>query len=177
MKFAHNKAKLVASKQQARHKGLYDRKCRGATLDVGDLVLVKQTAWKGRHKIQDCWEEEEYQVVDHPTPGAPVYVVKCIAGGRPRVLHRNLLLPLQGRLRQEDAIGEESNADSDSEGESSETPKATHGRPRRANPIKKRDVPSLTRLPSPEHRTGDGDSSEDEECIILSTQLTSQPPL
>ena len=88
----------------------------------GILVLVKQTAWKGRHKIQDHWEEEEYQVVDQPTPGVPVYVVKSIAGGRPRVLHRNLLLPLQGRLRQ----GEESNPDSDSEGEASETPKATH---------------------------------------------------
>ena len=171
LKFAHNKAKLVASKQQARHKGLYDRKCRGATLYVGDLVLVKQTAWKGRHKIQDHWEEEEYQVVDQPTPGVPVYVVKSIAGGRPRVLHRNLLLPLQGRMRQEGATGEESNPDSDSEGEASETPKATCGRPRRANPIKKRDVPSLTRLPSPEHRTGDGDSSEDEECIILSTPV------
>ena len=106
MKSAHNKAKQVASKQQARHKGLYDRKCRGATLDVGDLVLVKQTAWKGRHKIQDHWEEE-YQVVDKPTPGVPVYVVKSIAEGRPRVLHRNLLLPLQGRLRQEGATGEE----------------------------------------------------------------------
>ena len=94
LKFAHNKAKLVASRQQARHKGLYDRKCRGATLDIGDLVLVKQTAWKGRHKIQDCWEEEDYQVVDQLTPGVPVYVVKSIAVGRPRVLHRNLLLPL-----------------------------------------------------------------------------------
>ena len=29
----------------------------------------------------------------------------------------------------------------------------------------------MTRLPSPEHRTGDGDSSEDEECIILSTSV------
>ena len=134
MKFAHNKAKQVASKQQARHKGLYDRKCRGATLDVGDLVLVKQTAWKGRHKIQNCWEDEEYQVVDQPTPGIPVSVVKGIAGGRPRVLHMNLLLPLQGRLRQEGATGD----DSDSEGEASDTPKATCGRPRRANPNKKR---------------------------------------
>ena len=167
LKFAHNKAKQVASKQQVRHKGLYDRKCRGATLDVGDLVLVKQTAWKGRHKIQDCWEEEEYQVVDQPTPGVPVYVVKSIAGGRPKVLHRNLLQPLQGRLRQEGATGD----DSDGEGEASDTPKATHGRPRRANPSKKRDVPSLTRLPSPEHMTGDGDSSEDEECVILSTPV------
>ena len=163
LKFAHNKAKQVASKQQARHKGLYDRKCRGATLDVGDLVLVKQTVWKGRHKIQDCWEDEEYQVVEQPTPDIPVYMVKSIAGGRPRVLHRNLLLPLQGRLRQEGAAKD----DSDSEGEASDTPKATRGRPRRATPIKKRDVPSLARLPSPEHMTGEGDSSEDEECVIL----------
>ena len=137
LKFAHNKAKQVASKQQVRHKGLYDRKCRGATLDVGDLVLVKQTAWKGRHKIQDHWEDEEYQVVEQPTPGIPVYVVKSLAGGRPRVLHRNLLLPLQGRLRQEGATKH----DSDSEGEASDTPKAPCGRPRRATPIKRRDVP------------------------------------
>ena len=98
-------------------------------------------------------------------------MVKSIAGGRPRVLHRNLLLPLQGRLRQEGATGGESNPDSDSEGEAPETPKATHGRPRKATLIKKRDVPSLTRLPSPEPRTGDGDSSEDEECIILPTPV------
>ena len=97
--------------------------------------------------------------------------MKSIAGGRPRVLHRNLLLPLQGRLRQEGAAGEESNPDSDSEGEAPEAPKATHGRPRKATPIKKRDVPTLTRLPSPELRTGDGDSSEDEECIILPTPV------
>ena len=89
----------MASRQQARHKGLYDRKCRGGTLDIGDLVLVKQNAWKGTHKIQDRWEKVEYQVVDQPTPGVPVYVVKSIAGGRPRVLHRNLLLLLQGRIR------------------------------------------------------------------------------
>ena len=94
LKFAHNKAKQMAKRQWARHKGLYDQKCRCAELKVGDLVLVKQTTWKGRHKIQDRWEDEEYQVVDQPTPGVPVYAVKSIAGGRPRVLHKNLLLPL-----------------------------------------------------------------------------------
>ena len=172
LKFAHNKAKQIASKQQARHKGLYDRKCRGATLDVGDLVLVKQRAWKGRHKIQDCWEEDEYQVVDQPNPGIPVYVVKSIAGGRPRVLHRNLLLPLQGRLRQEGATGDGSDPDSDSEGEAPEPPQTPCGRPRRArhvNPTKKEDVPSIPKLPSPE--AGDGDSSEDEEYVALSTPV------
>ena len=54
--FAHKKAKHMAQKQQAKHRELYDLKCRGSALDVGDLVLVKQTAWKGRHKIQDRWE-------------------------------------------------------------------------------------------------------------------------
>ena len=38
LSFAHKKAKHMAQKQQARHRGLYDLKCRGATLDVGDLV-------------------------------------------------------------------------------------------------------------------------------------------
>ena len=40
-------------------------------------------------------------MVGQPTPGVPVYTVKSVAGGRTRVLHRNLLLPLQWRIRQE----------------------------------------------------------------------------
>ena len=97
LKFAHRKAKHMAQKHQAKHRELYDMKCRGAALDVGDLVLVKQTAWKGRHKIQDRWQSGEYPVIGQPTPGVPVYSVKSVAGGKTRVLHRNLLLPLQGR--------------------------------------------------------------------------------
>ena len=67
LKFAHNKAKQMAKRQQAKHRELYDQECRSAELEIGDLVLVKQTAWKGRHKIQDKWETEEYQVVGCPT--------------------------------------------------------------------------------------------------------------
>ena len=92
----------MAGRQQARQKGLYDRRCKGAALGIGDLVLVKKTAWKGRHKIQDRWESDEYQVIGQPTPGIFVYEVKCIAGGKIRVLHCNLLLPLQGRIRQQE---------------------------------------------------------------------------
>ena len=115
--FAHRKAKHMAQRQQATHRGLYDLKCRGATLSVQDLVLVKQTAWKGRHKIQDRWEREEYQVVGQPTPGVPVYTVKSLAGGKTKVLHRNLLLRLQGRIRQEGETVEEGVTDSDEEEE------------------------------------------------------------
>ena len=84
---------------------------------MGDLVLVKQTAWKGRHKIQDRWEDREYQVVDQPTPGIPVYTVKSLSGGQTKVLHRNLLLPLQGRLRQEGETVAEGVTDSEEEEE------------------------------------------------------------
>ena len=106
-------------------------------------------------------------MVDQPTPVVPVYVVKSIAGGRPRVLHRNLLLPLQGRIRQEGVTGEESSPDSESEGEASETPKGTRGRPGRTSHVtstRKRGAPvhlsgdsqpTLTSLPSPEQMTGD----------------------
>ena len=60
LRSAHKKTKQVAGRQQARHKGLYDRRCKGAALDVRDLVLIRKTAWKGRHKIQDRWESDEY---------------------------------------------------------------------------------------------------------------------
>ena len=107
----------MAKRQQVKHRMLYDQKCRGAELEIGDLVLVKQTAWKGRHKIQDKSETEEYQVVGQPTPGGHVYTFKSIAGGRTRVLHRNLLLPLQWRIRQEDGMRGESISDSEDDEE------------------------------------------------------------
>ena len=70
----------MAKRQQAKHRELYDQRCRGAEVEVGDLVLVKLTAWKGRHKIQDRWESEEYQGVAQSTPGVPMYTVQGIAG-------------------------------------------------------------------------------------------------
>ena len=48
LKFAHNKAKQVASKQQARYKGLYDRKCRGATLDYRGPGLGQTDSLQGQ---------------------------------------------------------------------------------------------------------------------------------
>ena len=82
LRFANKKAKQVASRQQARHKGLCDRRCKGAALDIGDLVLVKKTAWTGRHKIQGRWEDDAYQVMGHPNPGIPVYEVKSCCRGQ-----------------------------------------------------------------------------------------------
>ena len=46
-----------------------------------------------------------------------MYTVKSLTGGQTRILHRNLLLPLQGRLRQEDETVEEGVTDSEEEEE------------------------------------------------------------
>ena len=134
LKFTHRKAKHMAHKHEAKHRELYGLKCRSAASGVRDLFLVEQTVWKGRHKIQDRWESGEYQVVGQPTPGVPVYSVKSVTGGKTKVLHRNLLLPLQGRVRQSGGSVEEGITGSDEEEEGGDVmPKvarASKGRPR-----------------------------------------------
>ena len=173
----------MAQRQQARHRGLYDLKCRGATLSVGDLVLVKQTAWKGRHKIQDRWEREEYQVVGQPTPGVPVYTVKSLSEGKTKVLHRNLLLPLQGRIRQEGETVEDGVTDSDEEEEGRAVrPKVARvpkGSPRvttkpQSSPTPAEpSAPPLTDHSPPESISGDEDSNGEEEATYNTDSLTS----
>ena len=49
-----------------------------------------------------------------------MYTAKGIAGGRTRVLHGNLLLPLQGRVRQEDGMKGEGISGSEDEEEGRE---------------------------------------------------------
>ena len=173
----------MAQRQQARHRGLYDLKCRGAALSVGDLVLVKQTAWKGRHKIQDRWESGEYQVVGQPTPGVPVNTVKSLAGGKTKVLHRNLLLPLQGRIRQEGETVEEGVTDSDEEKEGRavrpKVARAPKGSPRVTTKPQGSPTPAepsastLTDHSPPESISGDEDSNGEEEITYNTDSLTS----
>ena len=98
IKCAYKQAQAHANKEADRHKRIYDRKCRAVQLHPGDLVLVKVVAFKGRHKIQNRWESGEYVVLQQPDPIIPVYVVKPAEGGKQRVLHRNLLLPIGARV-------------------------------------------------------------------------------
>ena len=161
----------MAKRQQARHRELYDLKCRGTALEEGDLVLVKQTACKGRHKIQDRWESGDYSVVGQPTPCVPAYTVKSVAGGRTRVLHRNLLLPLQGRVRQPGGTeGEGISGSEDEEEARDEMPKvarAPRERPRRAT--KPKSSPTQQREASLVK-----DTSADLNCLITITSPLSQ---
>ena len=99
LQFAYEKAELLAQQEAQRQKKLYDKKSRDFVLSPGDLVLVRIVKWTTRHKIQDRWEEEEYIVISQPDTSLPVYKVKPVDGGKVRILHRNLLLPLGLQLR------------------------------------------------------------------------------
>ena len=89
---------------------------KGPQLQEKDVVLVKIVTHKGRHKLQDKWEPEEYVVVEQPIAGTPVYKVQPFTGGNIRTLHRNLLLPLGVKLEPDyksDSILEEDYSSSD----------------------------------------------------------------
>ena len=63
-------------------------------MEVGDKVLLKCTAFKGKHKIQDCLENTIYEVVEQPLGKSPVFKIQSTEGDDTKVIDRNLLLPL-----------------------------------------------------------------------------------
>ena len=117
LNYAFQKADKVANQQANKYKTSYDKSIRGPQLQEKDIVLVKIVAHKGRHKLQDKWEPEEYVVVEQPIAGTPVYRVQPVTGGNIRTLHRNLLLPLGVKLEpdydSDDSILDEDDSSSD----------------------------------------------------------------
>ena len=115
LNYAFQKASKYSDQQAKKYKQGYDKSVKGPQLHVNDLVLVKIVAHKGRHKLQDRWEPEEYVVIEKPITGTPVYKVKPVNGNNIRTLHRNLLLPLGVKLEpdyeSDDSILEEDSDD------------------------------------------------------------------
>ena len=119
LNYAFQKASKYSDQQAGKYKHSYDKSVKGPQLHEHDLFLVKIVAHKGRHKLQDRWEPEEYVVIEQPIAGTPVYKVKPVNGDNVRTLHRNLLLPLGVKLEpdyeSDDSILEE-DSDEDEEG-------------------------------------------------------------
>ena len=59
--------------------------------------MVKKIGFHGKHKLADSWESNTYIVICQPMPDIPVYEVKeGNINSKPRLLHRNMLLPFNG---------------------------------------------------------------------------------
>ena len=117
MNYAFQKAQKIANQQANKYKTSYDKSMKGPQLQEKDIVLVKIVAHKGRHKLQDKWEPEDYVVVEWHIAGTPVYKVQPVTGGNIGTLHRNLLLPLGVKLEpdydSDDSILEEDDSSPD----------------------------------------------------------------
>ena len=62
---------------------------------IDDKVLLRCTAYIGKHKIQDHWEDTIYKVREEPFENMPVFKIKSRGSDdRMKMVHRNLLLPL-----------------------------------------------------------------------------------
>ena len=119
LNYAYKKASKYSDQQAQKYKSSYDKSIKGPQLQEKDIVLVKVVAHKGRHKLQDKWEPEEYVVIEQPIAGTPVYKVQPVNGGNIRTLHRNLLLPLGVKL-EPDYKSDDSILDEDSDDDSVE---------------------------------------------------------
>ena len=119
LNYAFKKASKYSDQQAQKYKSSYDKSIKSPQLQEKDIVLVKVVAHKGRHKLQDKWEPEEYVVIEQPIVGTPVYKVQPVNGGNIRTLHRNLLLPLGVKL-EPDYKSDDSILDEDSDDDSVE---------------------------------------------------------
>ena len=84
-----------SSIEKCRHKAMYDRKTKGATINTGDRVLVRNVGLRGKNKLADLYEIDIYEVIEQPNVNVPVFKVQKEGSKGPvRTLHRNLLLPV-----------------------------------------------------------------------------------
>ena len=62
---------------------------------MGDKVLLKRTAFKGNHKIQDHWEDTVHHVEGQPY----ARLLTPVAGeGKVKIVHQDLLLQFGGNI-------------------------------------------------------------------------------
>ncbi|XP_035984622.1 uncharacterized protein LOC118558239 [Fundulus heteroclitus] len=86
-------ARQHAHDEQNRHAKIYNRKVKGSPLAVGDRVLLANRGEKGKKKVADRWDSTPFDVVS-VKPEIHVYRIRDAATGKEKVVHRNMLLPV-----------------------------------------------------------------------------------
>lgn len=94
LNFAYKVAAREAQKSANRNNANYDSRVREATLNIGDRVLIRNVGLRGKQKLADKWDKDQYIVIGVPDKNIPVYnVQKEFGDPTVKTLHRNMLLP------------------------------------------------------------------------------------
>jgi len=146
---AYNTAREKAALTGQRGKKYYEKKLNFTILQPGDRVLVRNlTPRGGPGKLRAYWEDKVHVVVKQNGEG-PVYQVRPEGqGGRTRTLHRNILLPCDFLVNDDNQLVE-----------NREPPRTQ--RTQRAE--------RLERDQQVDETTSDGSESEDEDELVMVT--------
>ena len=88
--FASARERLASN--AGRRKERHDIRVREAPLQVGQLVYLRNHHFRGRHKIQDLWHPDLFQVLRAPSGDSPVYTVAPVSDlHESRNVHRDML--------------------------------------------------------------------------------------
>lgn len=79
-----------AQRKQAK---VYNKRSKGAALEVGDRVLLVNKREKGKRKLADVWDSVVHVII-WKDPTLHIYRVKDPRTKKSRVVHRNFLLPV-----------------------------------------------------------------------------------
>ena len=103
LQWSYKLAQEHMKKQAEKAKKYYDRRVRCSKLRPGDLVLIKRFGFRGKHKIQDKWENQVYEVLESCHSSPLVFRLRREDGtGGIRTLHRNHLLPFRTKILEKD---------------------------------------------------------------------------
>ena len=107
LKWAYKVARENSDWEAVRHKQCYGQMFKCMKIVPGDLVLVRVKAFGPDHKIADRWEQTPYRVLSQHN-NSPVYKVQPVnknTENNIRMLHRNMLFPLQS-IRENETQGQ-----------------------------------------------------------------------
>ncbi len=85
-------AQKNSTAEQKHQSDQYNKRVKGLPLSVGDHVLVANKGCRGKRKLADKWEPTMYSIVSS-NPSLHIYEIRD-SSGREKVVHRNLLLPV-----------------------------------------------------------------------------------
>lgn len=160
MQEAYSLAAKNANKSTTRGRTQHDKKATFTKLLTGDRVLVRNVTERGGPgKLRSFWEKTVYRVTKQNREN-PVYEVTPESGnGKTRVLHGNMLLPCDFLPATESTTTTVVNP--------SKPDTSLERTPRKRDPKKKQDTPSI------ENRNS-SDSEDDDFPWYISARVTSR---